>query len=162
MNNTTSEMCATTLTEEQIKYMKEDCVPFSVKTISPYMCDPYRKFKKGDKVRIVKYLGRIPLYLSSFLGSVYTVTHDEDANGHVYIDGSLDFVVVPHLELVTPVDKVKGFFLEDEPELHCYLVHFGRPSNFEFVAKLDKDYYSRKEAQAECDRLNAAYRTKQD
>lgn len=125
--------------------------------------DPCRKFKKGDKVRIVECLGRTPLYLRPHIGSAYTVTYDEDANGHVYIDGGLDFVFVPYLELVTPVEELELYRVElrkeeNYPSLPCTAWCIFRGADI--VAKFYNDFLTSALdlAEAECKRLNAAYR----
>lgn len=125
--------------------------------------DPCRLFKKGDLVTPKKVNGRSSLGVN---GEIYRVCQDELESGceiKLVMDGCIGHVPVDaaYLELVTPVEEQKIFFYENEPELPYYCVHFGRPNNFEFVAHLDKEYYSKKQVQAECDRLNAAYRKEQ-
>ena len=79
-----------------------------------------------------------------------------------YEDGDKYLIDVAYLELVTPVEEQKEFFIEDEKELPYYLIHFGRPRNFELVAQLDRKYYTLEQANAECDRLNAEYRKERE
>lgn len=67
--------------------------------------DPRRKFKKGDKVRVVEWNGRAPIYLKKHIGTIQVVNYDEDSNGVVCIEGDIESAYVAYLELVTPVEE---------------------------------------------------------
>ena len=126
--------------------------------------DPCRLFKKGDKVRVVEYKGRN--YTNVDTGKEGVVTRNETgadpAIEVAFADDDFWDVDPAYLELVTPVEEQKEFFIEDEKELPYYLIHFGRPRNFELVAQLDRKYYTLEQANAECDRLNAEYRKERE
>ena len=130
--------------------------------------DPCREFKVGDKVRMMIRDGRYP-YCHNLKESIVptdiicTVTKRE-CNGFVeveYYNGYNPVVHFSFLELVTPVEEIKQFYLESDNNMLFY-IYFGTEQNYELVSRLDKKYYSLTDAQAECDRLNTEYRKEQN
>jgi hypothetical protein len=137
--------------------------------------DPFRLFKKGDRVRVVERYGR--KFWSAAPETIYTVVEDEylhdDQNvllrGCVGInDGkpeTLSAWNIPffHLELVTPVEDLDPYSVEgDEDEWHIL-----RCGKFLMSFPFDSSAYYTEEqakaaAEAECDRLNAEYRKEQN
>lgn len=126
--------------------------------------DPCRPFRVGDIVTPIERDGReVPD--GAPVGEKCTVVESEK-NGIVcirYDAGSEHYIhEIPyfHLELVTPVEELKSFYLESD-ELF-FFIYFGTKRNYELVARLDKKYYTLTEAYAEHDRLNAEYRKEQN
>ena len=126
--------------------------------------DPCRLFKKGDEVEYRPKDGRANPNL--LVGRRYKVSADEPCDSaivQVEFDGlrHLDtFVAYNHLQLVTPVEEIKQFYLESDNNMSFY-IYFGTKRNYELVSRLDKKYYSLTDAFAEVDRLNAEYRKEQ-
>lgn len=119
---------------------------------TPPKHDPCRKFRKGDKVRIVKWNGRIPLCLDDCIGSEYTVSLDEGINGFVHIEGEIEIVHVAHLELITPVEESDLYYIVDSPHAFSICKHGGSI----FVATFYKDQpHAREHAKKYCADLNA-------
>jgi hypothetical protein len=52
-----------------------------------------------------------------------------------------------------PPKQESRFFLDADDNMF-FLILYGRPRNYEFVARLDKRYYSKAMAEDECKRLN--------
>lgn len=147
--------------------------------------DPCRRFRKGDKVRLIAHRGRIA-YDEGLQyppdDTVYIVEHDEMKNGvvSIYEQPECDFdafdIHFSFLELVTPGEDLARFVLlhhefeqfyeicwkdDDEPD--------GRTGRTRTLATywyhLPPQTYSQKEAraaaEAECARLNEEYRKDQ-
>lgn len=132
--------------------------PSAVIIKSPPKYDPTRLFKKGDKVRVVEYKGR----LTGYDKKIYKVCEDEEESGR-YIKLSQDSCIghvtvdAAYLELITPVEELEPYTIE--------LGVMGKGTDY----RIKKDNviicaYSyvhpnaKAAAEAECDRLNAEYR----
>lgn len=127
--------------------------------------DPCRLFKAGDVVEYRPKDGRAnPNFL---VGRHYKVSADEPCDSgivQVEFDGLRHlntFVAYNNLQLVTPVEDIKQFYLESDNHSVFY-IFFGTKQNYELVSRLDKKYYSLTDAIAECDRLNAEYRKERE
>ena len=100
---------------------KYSLAPSEVNTLSPDphpKYDPCRKFRAGDKVRIVReYRGRFPKIIErSYFhpDKVYTVFTNEGDNGGVLIQDDDSHQHGFHfweLELITPVEELEPYFV---------------------------------------------------
>lgn len=129
--------------------------------------DPCRKFRKGDKVRVVENKGR----KQECSGSLATVKNDEDKN-RVLITiacGGIWWVDAVYLELVTPVEELAPYTLEEETayidDEECGMLHIyynyngGRDKVRTFYENGPESWNATKAAaEAECKRLNAEHR----
>lgn len=125
--------------------------------------DQNRLFRKGDKVRLVKYKNRTPYDLENYCmveeeGCVYTLPEDETEDGFVCIDEEHS-VCVCYLELFTPVEELEPYSVSEATVQ--YLV---KEDNKKVVAQFCKLYHpnAKAAAEAECARLNAEYRKEQE
>lgn len=136
--------------------------------------DPRRLFRKGDAVRPVERYGRKPDD-GAPENVICEVVEDERKNGTVPIryrgkNGiSVRFTVTAlYLELVTPVEELEPYYVEQQGEKtggFCFTVRKRTgycESTFYFGAARSRDKQQAKAAaEAECDRLNAEYRKEQ-
>lgn len=60
---------------------------------------------------------------------------------------------ISNTETVTEAPEEK-FFIEDETSYDSYTINFGTPDDYQFVAKLDTDFYTLEEAWQECEKLS--------
>lgn len=140
---------------ESVGYYTSACLSLPPVKSKP---NPCRKFRKGDKVRIVKWNGRIPLCLDDCIGSEYTVSLDEGINGFVHIEGEIEIVHVAHLELITPVEERDLYYIVDSPHAFSICKHGGSI----FAATFYKDQpRAREHAKKYCADLNAEHRKEQ-
>lgn len=132
--------------------------------------DPCRLFKKGDRVRIVKYAGRCyTTFWESFVGAevfvetsetVYSLPEVKTAKGLQPIDPA-------YLELVTPVEELTPYSVHESEVMQGFDIVRDKlcVMSFPFGAKECGWYYNetaaKEAAEAECSRLNAAYRKAQ-
>lgn len=133
--------------------------------------DPCRRFKAGDKARVVDYKGRggskeMP---AGTLGTVaLDETEDDWVELKVKIDGKIEWYDIDpaYLELVTPVDELEPYHINeifdiDDGKLIGYEVAHGdtRESIFyggeTHLRSIEK---AKAAAEADRDRLNAEYR----
>lgn len=134
--------------------------------------DPCRKFRKGDKVRLIKWNGRNPFDAHHGLklnpGEVHIVLDDEYDRNEVYIgmsaaDEEQSVVHSCNLELVTPIEELEPYTVDEcgfAPTLYV------RKNGKVYMTIPYKEgtslFQSREEAlaaaEAERDRLNAEYR----
>lgn len=126
--------------------------------------DPCRKFRKGDKVRVVEYKGRknticIPV------GAMATVAEDEEdcACVEVFIPDeeteSVTFVDPAYLELVTPVEELEPYCVKKYRSLYAVERidnHYIRPATYD----IEDHPHAKEAAEAECARLNEEFRKK--
>ena len=125
--------------------------------------DPTRLFKKGDKVRIVKYNGRKfdAASLTFQLGKVYSVCEDEDTT-HCYVMLQSCGICYAHpvafLELVTPVEELEPYKLIDSPNTYNIV----RDSAMVMTIHKKSHPNAKAAAEAECARLNAAHRKERE
>lgn len=145
---------------------------------SPSKYSPLRRFRKGDKVRVVSWQGRSP-GCSALLGKITTVLHDENELGVRIQIGEGESFCTPspcYLDLITPVEELERYVIihnerekyydvcwkdDDEPD--------GRTGRTRVRATFwyhkPPQTYSQTEAlsaaEAECARLNAEHRKEQ-
>jgi hypothetical protein len=123
--------------------------------------DPCRKFRKGDKVRVVEYKGRN--YTNVDTGKEGVVSRNETgadpAIEVVFDDDDLWDVDPAYLELVTPAEEHELYYVEDVG--NAWAVRKSEDCGmYSTQAWFSKKRHPRAKeaAEAECDRLNAAYR----
>lgn len=133
--------------------------------------DPFRLFKKGDRVRIVKCSGRCyTTFWEPFVGvemyvktseTAYSLPEVETAKGLQPIDPA-------YLELVTPVEELNPYSVHESEVIQGFDIVRDKlcVMTFPFGAKECGWYYNRlaakEAAEAERDRLNAEYRKEQN
>lgn len=124
--------------------------------------DPCRLFKKGDRVRVVEYKGRIKPYLKDLVGKVYTLDDGEDYKQIAGIKADdIDLIDVCHLELVTPVEELEPYFvMELKGAYGVYNTRF-QPETEACHFFTDMHPAAKEAAEAECARLNAEHRKEQ-
>lgn len=137
--------------------------------------DPCRPFKKGDRAQVVERNGRnvtcFPVGRIK-VGDIVTVAENE--TGDVFIkvlteDGHEMMAPWFMLELVTPVEELEPFSVEDcsGGGLHCYAVKHGvkHVSYHLYQGGTANHFYTREQAkaaaEADRDRLNAEFRKEQ-
>lgn len=146
-----------------------------IKEISVYeqpKYDPCRKFRKGDKVRLVKYKNRTPYDYEDYCmveeeSLVYTLPEDEAEDGFVYIDEEHS-VCVCYLELFMPVEELEPYYVhecksdcsfevccEKQGKVVCRMAYFWHSESCR--GELTKEQ-AKAAAEAERDRLNAEHR----
>lgn len=147
---------------------------------TPPKYDPCRKFKKGDKVKLIEWNGRTPYDTHHELkpppGEVHIVIEDEYDRNEVYIgmsaaDEHQSVVHACHLELVTPVEELEPYKVEKR--LSRYAVYYHDPDEDGMTGRVYEqaafyfghpNQYTKDEAlaaaEAERDRLNEEYRNK--
>ena len=140
--------------------------------------DPNRKFRKGDKVRVVAWNGRRPITLDRDFAEgdrhpfspECVVIEDEDASllGTVKIqavDGAqTGRMIACFLELVTPVEARVSFRVGDFPvdgEWSVWKDSFGKTEIISSY-KIATHPHAKESAEAERDRLNAEYRKERE
>lgn len=154
---------ADTLTESTIAYIDPEDVRFTEPTHSTAIIeliepDRTRKFRKGDKVQRRKELeGRDLSETCPELpfDEIFTVLEDENEAWNIKVkwgDKTAQGGFI-YFELVEPAPEEK-FFIEDETSYDSYTINFGTPDNYQFVAKLDTDFYTLEEAWKECEKLS--------
>jgi hypothetical protein len=126
--------------------------------------DPSRKFRKGDKVRVVEWNGRD----IARVGQIgYVVSDEYNSRVELGIDGWKNSVYYPacHLELVTPVEE-QGPYSVRHNEAHAAWSIYG-PFGLSAVNYFYGERYpytnetAKVAAEAERDRLNAEYSKEQ-
>ena len=130
--------------------------------------DPCRPFKKGDIVEPVACNGRAPLYLRKYIGTKQVVECDEDINGIVGIVGDIEAVSAAFLKLITPVEELEPYFIEESHDGATIVLTVRCIPNGEGIAfrycpgwggnVFHSEEQFRQHAVAERDRLNAEYR----
>lgn len=152
---TTSDSACATI------FFKEELPAFSPVTPAPKY-DPCRKFRKGDKVRVVEWNGR-EIARIGMIGEV--VANEYNSKVELSIDGWTKDVYYPscHLELVTPVEELEPYYVEEEG--HSWCVRKPEPSDlYSTLAWFSKKRHpqAKQAAEAECKRLNAEYRKEKE
>ena len=130
--------------------------------------DPCRKFRKGDKVRLVPYRGRAPIMFGSnvfSIGEILTVEEDENKEYDVIVNGAShrQMCQACFLALVTPVEELEPYFIDQSTSKNYWEVfrRTAEEGNF-LIASFHKNHpHAKAAAQAECDRLNAEHRKEQ-
>lgn len=127
--------------------------------------DPFRKFRKGDIVRVIEEInGRTPTLCGDIETSkIYTVSANED-DGYVMlkVGNGCDSIEWYWLELVTPVEEIEPYSVEEETL--CWLVLNERIRGKAIVCEFIKKFHpnAKAAAEAERDRLNAEWRKEQE
>lgn len=127
--------------------------------------DPMRLFKKGDKVRVVERDGRH--YDTMFDGKIWTVAKDEhsystlprDVQVHDSYKDNLHYTVpFYHLELVTPVEELSPYHVEETERE--YRVTLTREERKDVIVTYNKLIYpdAKIAAESECRKLNWNWR----
>lgn len=142
-----------------------------IKKLSSPKYDPCRKFRKGDLVRLKAYNGRKPYdfwhkqTIEHFGAKLDTVLADELDSGNVDIfqDAPIDELTVrvhaSHLELVTPVEELETYYIEESTgkitllNKHDPIFH----KSWQYSA-VSAGIIALAEAEAERDRLNKEHR----
>lgn len=144
--------------------------------------DPCRKFRKGDKVRLVEYKGRhfnTDAKRMWFCTGIVTFSECE----HEYIDVCVSFgnseedieIDPAYLELVKPVEEMEPYSVHESDE-NYFWIHSAKENpldhrlsfNYHYRGEFNKNdaIFTREEAkeaaEAERDRLNAEYRKEQN
>lgn len=137
--------------------------------------DPCRRFRKGDKVRLIEWNGRKPFDTHHSLkpnpGEVHIVLDDEYDRNEVYIgmsaaDEEQSVVHACNLELITPVEELEPYTVDEcgfDPTLYVRKngkVYMAIPYN-EGTSLFQTREEALATAEAECARLNAEYRKEQ-
>lgn len=142
-----------------------------IKKLSTPKYDPNRKLKKGDKVRVVEYKGRIGSSIM-LVGTRAIVTQDEEELEWVAIkseDGiKRDSIDPAYLELVTPVEELEPYYIEESHDGATIVLTVRCIPNGEGIAfrycpgwggnVFHSEEQFRQHAVAERDRLNAEHR----
>lgn len=132
--------------------------------------DTCRLFKKGDKVKLREEVqGRkTSLFVTGLsLGKIYTVEHDEYNHTVAIIgDECLGRYSFVHLELVTPVEELEPYSIGKSD--YNGFVNIEKKGKIIAMIPYGKELHEHKTreeafaaAEAECARLNAAYRKDQ-
>lgn len=132
---------------------------------APPKHDPCRKFRKGDKVRVVERNGRYQpnIPVDELWSGLCTVAEDEDfCNNLVKVrseDGREKLSHWWYLELVTPVEELEPYYVVENPT--AWGVYIKKEKMGEVLASgYSKQFHPdpETEARAECARLNAEHR----
>lgn len=138
--------------------------------------DPCRKFRKGDRVRLVARNGRniiavnwiCETNITKLKDDIFTVSEDEHL-GYVKLEEmtmdqeiSLDVLIpVCFLELVTPVEELEPYFVqENQNVVEVFSIDDKDVPATVFFKSKHKN--ARERAEAEKDRLNAEHRKEQE
>lgn len=146
--------------EKDVIYCHPTCVslPSEPPTLvgSPSKHSPCRKFRKGDKVRVVEWNGRD----IARVGQIgYVVSDEYNSRVELTIDGWTKDVFYPacHLELVTPAEELEPYSIET-----CQYGYTVNKGELILATYNDENHPHAKEAaEAECARLNAEWRKEQ-
>lgn len=153
--------------------------PSEVKTLSPAngiikntetapKYDLCRKFREGDKVRVVERNGRYQpnIPVDELWSGLLTVSEDENfCNNLVKVrreDGREKLSHWWYLELVTPVEELEPYRVEEDSQY--WHVFYEQNGGLMTVCKFLKSYHptAKAAAEAERDRLNAEWRKEQE
>ena len=124
--------------------------------------DPCRRFRKGDKVRVVEYKGRCKKSHCLRVGDILSIADDE-ANDDTFIArcerNNTGFYLDPaYLELVTPVEEMEPYCVDKWES--GWSVNEKLPNgDFHIICVYEHFHpHAKQAAEAECARLNAEYR----
>ena len=148
--------------QDNLIYVSPTCVsiPSEPPTLvgSQPKYDPCRLFRKGDKVRVVEWNGRD----IARVGQIgYVVSDEYNSRVELSIDGWTKDVFYPacHLELVTPVEELEPFRVEENCGVWRVL---NKKSNLIASAYNESGHpHAKESAEAERDRLNTEHRKEQ-
>lgn len=134
----------------------------------PPKYDPCRKFRRGDKVRVVKNNGRetqIRPAIEDLYEKILTVVGSEDNDNDVLVETSKGnrFIQFSFLELITPVEELERYVVEPS-DIAWFVVDKKHESGKQNVVMYMCAFHphAKEAAEAERDRLNAEYRKKQN
>ena len=124
--------------------------------------DPCRKFRNGDRVRVVEERNdRIPPICGRIEpGKVYTVSGNEDGGDVMLeVEGKYDCISWLWLDLVTPVEELEPYSV-----VNAHTHWDVTDKDMKTVVTYSKAYHphAKEAAEAECARLNAEYRKEMD
>ena len=134
--------------------------------------DPCRKFRKGDKVRVVEWNGRN----TARVGQIgYVVSDERNSKVELAIECWTKDVYYPacHLELVSPVEELEPYRISTNRDCATHAI-FKKIKEKDFIVckyffthgRCANALLSEKEAlaaaEAECEKLNAEYRKEQE
>ena len=150
--------------EYEVMNARTDCKYVDTLHSEKHKYDPYRKFKKGDIVKCRTVFGRTCNVLESL--GVYTVIEDEkEISGNVSIVDSTNItydVKAVFLELITPVEELGPYYIEETEYEYCVTIMIGERKDSPAVYHKRMHPYAKKAAEAECERLNAEWRKEQN
>lgn len=119
--------------------------------------DPCRLLREGDKVQVIARNGRCWGKTGEYLRGAYCfVLEDEERNAMVKVrHNSSEYVIDPaYLELVTPVEELEPYFIEESSNGYRLMKHNGK-----LLANYWETHpYAKVAAEAECARLNEDWR----
>lgn len=124
--------------------------------------DPCRLLRRGDRVQVKRRNGRSNGKHGEYLREAYClVAEDEERNELVRVfHNSSEYLLDPaYLELVTPVEELEPYYVEEEG--HSWCIRKPGPSDiYSTLAWFSKKRHphAKAAAEAECARLNAEYR----
>jgi hypothetical protein len=130
--------------------------------------DPCRPFRKGDKVKLTKWNGRICekfFRAGIHCGENLTVVRDEDCFLNVTVrtrHGIEKAILSPFLELVTPVEELEPYYIEETEYEFCVTIMVGERKDSPAIYHKRMHPHAKEAAEAECERLNAEYRKEQN
>lgn len=140
------------------------CVSLSQENVK---CNPYRLFKKGDKVRIVEWNGRKRSLVSSMNASVLTTCeyffvkeNEDDSLVYVTDDRKIGYMCLPpcYLELITPVEEIEPYYIEETEYEFCVTIMVGERKDTPATYHKKMHPNAKAAAEAECKRLNEEWR----
>lgn len=157
--------------EHEIMHARTDCQYADLQTPKH---DPYRWFKKGDKVQPRKVNGRCPFGVDitdskpRHMDFGATVQEDEDQYGMVRVNTLRGDIKIHSyfLELITPIEDLLPYSVEahEEGECGCFEVMQGKqcvsiyPYGTHETRYYKKSEQAKEAAEAECERLNEEWR----
>ena len=127
--------------------------------------EPCRLFKKGDRVEYSPRYGRACLE-APWIYDEAEVIEDEDKNGSVVVRFTFNYgepavhkVPWYYLQLVTPVEELKPYYVKDDGT-HYVVGKLPEEPEIVYLAEYSKDRHphAKEAAEAECARLNAEHR----
>lgn len=128
---------------------------------SPSKYSPIRRFRKGDRVRVVAWQGRVPS-CPALLGKIANAVSDEHyADVRIQIDSGEGFCTIYScfLELITPIEELEPYEVTESTD---YFAVENRSKGDEVATFWKEGHPNPKEAaEAECARLNAEFRKEQ-
>lgn len=145
----------------------EVCDMFSIYENAAPKYDPYRKFRKGDRVSPQFCNGRKPLAYNGFINlmpedGVYEVICDEDKDGIVRISYKTKDVSILacFLELVTSVEERSPYYVGTWENM---LAVYKKTQTEDIIISMfsQSHPHAKEAAEAECKRLNEEYRKEQ-
>lgn len=128
--------------------------------------DPCRPFRKGDRVRVVERNGRktpSSLVIEDLYEKTLTVIESEDSDDDVLVATSKGskYIKFYFLELVTPVEELEPYFIEETEYEYCVTIMVGERKDTPATYHKRMHPHAKEAAEAECARLNAEHRKEQ-